>query len=933
VTFDIEHAVAVAKRQAFGAGFEATANDEAIAHGLSQGVLALPPHKELQLEFPLDWEQDPFGQRNWRAQLHMLRWMDPIRRLAAGGDRTLMPMWERIARDWLRANPPKRVRGSYAWGDMVDAMRTHALLLGLPYVEDPSWLIAALEVHGTWIADPKHLGHSNHALHQHAALLMAGSALRRDEWVALALERIREHAEHEFDDEGVNREAALGYWLLNYKWVMELARRVELEGYESEPIRRAIENVPLALAHASRPDGVLELIGDTDPQTRLRDGLGTPVLTYVATEGADGSPPDSTVAVYRAGYAFGRSGWGETERRTVEETFYSLRFGPANGVHGHMDGGSVTYFANGRPVITEVGKYAYVDDSMRDYALGRLGHNVVHVRGVSYDEESNVELVHVETNDQFDHYRVRDRGYKGVTVERDLIFARGTEALLVVDTVRAVREVTVESRWHLAPSAVVEQDRLRVGVMDSERQASLLWGGRAPKVELVRGRREPRDGWVSPRWGQAVPTTVVKAVQTGTRFRIAMAICPSAVEQDRMVVEALADGTTAFVVEGNGVRERIVLGAGRVRIAPPDGDGEAVVARRRAVVIERAPTVEDVRRFESENTAAREALIAGDSAGASDCAIALRRRLDDGQDYGASAILRDLASLQGGLGHLDPRTRTSVYQAPAGGQAADRLGLGDVFHYSGHPSAFTLSERRSTHVLELGPIALPMLFHQGDTDSLVVVLHGALNRAKTKLPRFERVRSLTGIGANVLAFGDPTLDLDPSLTLGWYLGTRGVDLHEVIGRSVARVAEQTDARRVILLGSSGGGFAALHLAALLPDATAVVMNPQTDVSRYHARFSRRALDVIFGEGAGQEDKLRRRISVAERYATAHRVGRIRYVMNRGDIHHLEEHARPLWETLQDGQVDLEVTWLDLGNGHVSPDVDTVNAIVTEEMSR
>lgn len=937
MTFDIEHAVEVARRQAFGAGFDPKGDDGAVASNIADGRLVLPPHPEVVLALPIDWEQDPFTQRNWRAQLHMLRWLDPIRRVAAAGDLSLMPVWSDVARSWVGANPPKVSSATYAWGDMVDAMRAHTLLLGLPYVEDSEWLLESLATHGEWLTDETHLGHSNHALHQHAALFMLGSALQRKDWADLALERIVGHVRAEFDDQGVNREAAPGYWLLNFKWVGDLARRVEIEGHDATLVRRAVERVPLALAHATRPDGTLEVIGDTAPSTLLNGVAATPELKYVATEGADGSPPASTAAVYRAGYAFGRSGWGETDRRLADETFYSLRFGPANGVHGHMDGGSVTYFANGRPMITEAGKYAYVDDSMRDYVRGRLGHNVVHVRGVSYDEASDVELVHVESNDQLDYYRVRDHGYKGVTIEREVVFARGSEALLLVDTVRAVREVTVESRWHLPPGAVTEQDRLRVGVSDGGREASLLWGGRAPKVELVKGRKEPRDGWVSPRWGQAVPTTVVKAVQAGTRFRIAMAICPGRVDRDKLVAEVLDDGRTAFVVEGNGVVERIVIGKGPVEVIPARGSvtGVAPGSAPRRVAPVRVPAVEEVGRFERENAQARRALSDGGKLDPEVSAL-LKRRMSEGLDYGAAATLTDLAAVQGLrqiARDVDPRSRASLYPERGSGGTAPTLAHGPVFHYGDEPPQFRLEDERSTHVVELGPVALPLLLHRAASDVLVVALHGALNRVKTRLPRFERVRSLTSLGANVLAIGDPTLDLDPSLTLGWYLGTRTLDVHEVIARTVGRIAEQISARRVVVLGSSGGGFAALHLAALLPDATAVVMNPQTDVVRYHERFSRRALDAIFGEGAGDEDSIRRRISVIDRYATADRLGRIRYLMNRGDVHHVEEHARPLWEVLRGRRADLEVTWLELGNGHLSPDVDTVNAVVTEEMSR
>ncbi|MEK8227738.1 hypothetical protein NKG05_18965 [Oerskovia sp. M15] len=89
---------------------------------------------------------------------------------------------------------------------MVDAVRAQTLLFGLPYIEKPEWLLDALERHGEWLLDPEHLGHSNHALHQHSALMMLGSSLGRTSWTTLALDRLEAHYASAYDDEGVNAE-------------------------------------------------------------------------------------------------------------------------------------------------------------------------------------------------------------------------------------------------------------------------------------------------------------------------------------------------------------------------------------------------------------------------------------------------------------------------------------------------------------------------------------------------------------------------------------------------------------------------------------------------------------------------------------------------------------------------------------------------------
>lgn len=925
----LEHARTVAARQSFGSDFAPRGDDEEVARRLRDGFVTLAPHPEVELARPVVWSQDPLKQRNWRAQLHMLRWLDPLRRLAAAGDPSFMSVWEEVARQWICENPPAVSTATYAWANMVDALRSQTLLLGLPYVQDPDWLLDSLVDHGEWLLDPSHLGHSNHALHQHAALFMLGCALREQGWIDEGHDRIVRHVSAEFDEQGVNREAAPGYWLLNYRWVRELIRRVELEGHDASAIRAAVERTSNALAHAARPDGALEIIGDTAPRTWLRETEGAPEVSYVATAGGAGSPPDSTVALFNAGYVFGRSGWGETERRFEEETFYSLRFGAADGVHGHADGGGVTYFSGGRPILTEAGKYAYLSDPARTYVTGRLGHNVVHVRDTEYDPASVVELVGYETNDRFDHFRLRDRGYRGVTIERAVTFARATEALLVVDTVRAVRPVTAEVRWHVDSRATARKVGPTVGIRNGPAEVTFRWSGRSPAIELVRGQVDPLDGWVSPRWGQVAETTVVKAVQSGTAFRVITSISPGSARYPRRPVGAGGSaGETAVVLDGHGMQEKVVIGSGSVTVLPVGHDMDDTAAQYR--VPDSVPSTKEIERFESENVEARRELCSGRTSGPP--FGSLEERIRRGHDYGAAATLVDAFGSGGRPGsatRLDPRTRRGM---TISGHRAESP-FGELVHYESTPSRFTLGSQRSTHVVEMGPVALPFAVQRAESDILVVSLHGALNRAKTVLPRFERLRSLGTMGVNALSVADPTLDLDPSLTLGWYLGTRSMDLHLELARVVETVSDQLGIRRVVFLGSSGGGFAALHLGSLVRGSTVLALNPQTDVRRYHARFSQRALQGVFGADASYEDGLRTRVSVAARFAKSGVPDRVRYVMNRGDVHHLVEHAEPLWAGVPELAARLEVTWLDLGNGHLSPDLETVTSVLTQEMER
>jgi len=934
VAADLEHAVRVAQRQAFGRHFETTPNDRGLVDDVVAGKVILPPHPTAEISMPVDWTMNPFRQRSWVSQFHMLRWLDPFRRLAMLGDTAYFAHWERLARSWTVSNSPSAAgeHGNDSWAAMVAATRAQALLLGLPYVDDPSWLLDTLSVHGAWLAEPANLGRADHALHQHAALLMLGSALGRADWTGIARARIGEHVEAAFDDEGVNAEASLAHWLFNYQWTLDLARRCELEGIDASAVVRRIRSTPQTLAHATRPDGRLEAIGETGANIHLR-GMDAPELLYIATEGADGRPPESVSVVYRAGYAFGRSGWGETERQLREETYYSLRFGHARGLHGHQDGGAVTYWAQGVPFLVDAGKHGHLKGAFRDYAAGRLGHNVLHVQGREYDPDSFVELVSHRSSATHEYYRLRDGGYRDVVVDRQVVYSRATEGILVVDTVRADEDVTVEQRWHLGPGVDATMGRGSVLLDREGKTLSIAWGGSAPQVEVAHGGESPLDGWLSAGPGLTVPTTVIKARRRGERFRIITGIFPASEGMGRVEVQPLESGGTAFVVHGHGRQDRIVLGNG----TEPARDGTSSRPRpRKRQVGDDGHDVATIEAAENHHTAARHVGGRGPDAHLDQTDVdRITSGLRLGIDYGGGALLRDAGHYltDDVKGLVDARTRVALLSGTRGPDAPRPVRGARVHVYDGVPRRLDLRSPRSVHVVNVGPLALPARVHLADSSDLVVVLHGALNRLKTELPRFERIRSLGELGVNVMAVADPTLDLDPSLTLGWYLGSRNVDLAPVVGQIVNRFVDQQAISRVVLVGSSGGGFAAMATALYVPGSSAVVMSPQTDIRSYHPSYSRRALTQVFGSGELRPEDIQR-ISLAGRYATHDGSPRLRYYINRGDTHHLRDHAEPFWEFLrtQRPDVPLSVDYLDLGNGHISPDAAAVNEFVSQAFS-
>lgn len=138
---------------------------------------------------------------------------------------------------------------------------------------------------------------------------------------------------------------------------------------------------------------------------------------------------------------------------------------------------------------------------------------------------------------------------------------------------------------------------------------------------------------------------------------------------------------------------------------------------------------------------------------------------------------------------------------------------------------------------ELRPeIGLEALVVNRGSRVLVVSFHGATNRATTELPRFERLRTLSGLNVSSLYFSDPTLLLDPKIWLAWYTGWRDelgdVNVHSIVADWVVKIAKSIGATNILLTGSSGGGFAALQVGSKIPGSTVLAMNAQTEIGNY-----------------------------------------------------------------------------------------------------
>ena len=223
---------------------------------------------------------------------------------------------------------------------------------------------------------------------------------------------------------------------------------------------------------------------------------------------------------------------------------------------------------------------------------------------------------------------------------------------------------------------------------------------------------------------------------------------------------------------------------------------------------------------------------------------------------------------------------------------------------------------------------LDMNFYRKQSETLVIFFNAAIGRtSQTVLPAFSGMSAVNTLNANILMLSDPVLYLSPNLSLGWFAGSKYIPLQIDLPKILLKFISCLDAKKVILFGGSGGGFATMYYASFIKNSIAVVANPQTDIFAYDKGSVERYMEAAWFSNNFPKGKNGFESQVAARYFQGSY--RLIYMQNINDTHHLNKHLRPFLDQIgRDAilgdffQLIDERSCLILGNGwgqgHAAP---------------
>ncbi|MBN2171763.1 MAG: alginate lyase family protein [Candidatus Krumholzibacteriota bacterium] len=508
-------------------------NPTAYADQLLSGRLSLPPHPETELPDDPAWNEDPFGDVNWRFQYHTLRWLAPLwQAFEATGDSTYLTRLLFLMEDYAGDNLPGAAPSDMTWYDMAASLRIEhwlyfwkGLLAGglvdrgfmLRFIEDA-------QVHGEMLGGAIPYNEtSNHGTYHNRSLIALGLVLPElasaADWLAVGSGRLEEQIIGMVSPHGVHLEQSPAYHIS----MMSLARTIqdllaESGGGLSALTESYLAGMPRFAAHILKPNGSLPMISDSALQISLSALLGMDEkLDYSASGGQQGARPSERYLSYPVtGYVILRSGWGET-RPFGEETQVVFDTGPRGSWHGHDDALTFTFSALGRDLVVDSGFYTYNSDAWRDWFTSPPAHNVLlradsDGRGRAADPQRLVWRTGPAWAFQS---ALLDLG-GGRDWTRCLVYLAPDEALLL-DFTHGEGEEALELLFHLHPDAAVSADgpRLRAArdgaVLD-------LWPLDAPTLALIEGATDPIQGWYSPAYGSRRPNVAAAYRLAGRRL-------------------------------------------------------------------------------------------------------------------------------------------------------------------------------------------------------------------------------------------------------------------------------------------------------------------------------------------------------------------------------------------------------------------------------
>lgn len=229
-----------------------------------------------------------------------------------------------------------------------------------------------------------------------------------------------------------------------------------------------------------------------------------------------------------------------------------------------------------------------------------------------------------------------------------------------------------------------------------------------------------------------------------------------------------------------------------------------------------------------------------------------------------------------------------------------------------------------------GGLPIDIKFEDRGYATTTIFFHAALSSATAKFPIFAGQLMSEELPTNRIHVSDPTMLVDDNLMLGWYAGNYmqpklQMTLRFILGALIP------DGQRVVTFGASGGGFASLYYAGRFEGATAIAVNPQTNIAKYIPQAVDRYTQLGWKvRGTNKIGAVPAVSNLVWRYKTPV-ANRVFYLQNLNDTFHMVNHYKPFIEAVRQ-ENEVHSILFDGKKGHQPPSPEFMRAVMEAAIS-
>lgn len=232
------------------------------------------------------------------------------------------------------------------------------------------------------------------------------------------------------------------------------------------------------------------------------------------------------------------------------------------------------------------------------------------------------------------------------------------------------------------------------------------------------------------------------------------------------------------------------------------------------------------------------------------------------------------------------------------------------------------------HTIQAGNLLIDLLIKDRGSPTTLIFFHASVTK-KSTFPVLVGDGMAKAAHANLISISDPVLAYTDKVRLGWFLGVKPLGSFPAYAEQVLHHAVRgLHTKRVVLGGSSGGGYAAVNFSRFFREAAVLCINPRLNLgARPMPELSDFLVHAYKAAGRTQYSRLKQTY-VVEDSADLFPDGIINHIgilQNSGDTDYLEGQCLPFVERFS-SDPKLWTRLDDIGDGHVPYPKDILESI-------